>query len=104
MEPNSLTLMWSDAPVQIIRTGTSFPGMGKAAPMHTRLPAGHPEGFIEAFANIYRNFAMQIIALNEGRKTSDHPDYPGIHEGVRGMKFLEAVVYSSGHGSVLVNL
>jgi len=104
MEPNSLTLMWSDAPVQIIRTGTSFPGMGKAAPMNTRLPAGHPEGFIEAFANIYRNFAMQIIALNEGRKTSDHPDYPGIHEGVRGMKFLEAVVYSSGHGSVLVNL
>lgn len=104
MEPNTLTVMWSDAPVQVFRTGTSFPGMGKAAALNTRLPAGHPEGFIEAFANIYRNFAGQIMALEEGHKTSDSTDYPGIHEGVRGMKFLEAAVWSSGHGSVQVNL
>ena len=70
-----------------------------AAPMHTRLPAGHPEGFIEAFANIYRNFATDIIKVNEGGRNDIMNDYPGIYEGVRGMKFLEAVVASGLNGS-----
>jgi predicted dehydrogenase len=99
MEPNTLTLLWPDAPVQLVRTGTSFTGTGRASAMHTRIPAGHPEGFIEAFANLYRNFMMHIIALNEGRNPDVVADYPGINEGVRGMKFLEAVVASSANGS-----
>lgn len=94
MEPNSLTVMWSDRPLQILRTGTSFSATGFAASMHTRIPAGHPEGFIEAFANIYRNFAGHIIAVNEGRNADVLADYPGIYEGVRGMKFLESAVSS----------
>ncbi len=104
MEPNTLTLMWPDAPVQLFRTGTSFTGAGPAAAMHTRIPAGHPEGFIEAFANLYRNFCMHIRALDEGLQPSETADYPGIHEGVRGMKFLEATVASSRNGSLLMTL
>ena len=99
MEPNTLTVMWPDKPVQILRTGTSFTGAGMNAPRHTRMPAGHPEGFIEAFANLYRNFALDIIADAEGSNRDTVADYPGIYEGVRGMKFLEAVVSSSRNKS-----
>jgi len=99
MEPNSLSVMWPDRPYQMYRTGTTFRETGLAAPMHTRLPAGHPEGFIEAFANLYRNFALNIIAATEGKSNDIMSDYPGIYEGVRGMKFLEAVVASGLHGS-----
>lgn len=104
MEPNTLTLMWPDAPVQLLRTGTSFTGAGPASAIHTRIPAGHPEGFIEAFANLYRNFCMHIRALEEDLQPSETADYPGIHEGVRGMKFLEAAVASSRNGSLLMTL
>ncbi len=100
MEPNSLTVLWPDKPAQVYRTGTAFAETGLAAPMHTRIPAGHPEGFIEAFANLYRNFARHIIDLREGRKRDPLADYPGIYEGVRGMKFLEAVVASSKNNSI----
>jgi predicted dehydrogenase len=99
MEPNSLVVTWPDKPVQIYRTGTSFVEAGMAGPLHTRIPAGHPEGFIEAFANLYRNFGMHIIALNKGKDHNIMADYPGIYEGVRGMKFLEAVVASGRNGS-----
>jgi len=104
MEPNTLTLLWPDAPVQLVRTGTSFLGSGRAAAMHTRIPAGHPEGFIEAFANLYRNFMMHITALQEGHDPDVLADYPGINEGVRGMKFLESAVSSSRNGSVITAL
>lgn len=99
MEPNSLTVLWPDRPAQLYRTGTAFAETGVTAPMHTRIPAGHPEGFIEAFANLYRNFARHIIALNEGREREPLADYPGIYEGVRGMRFLEAVVDSGTNNS-----
>jgi predicted dehydrogenase len=99
MEPNTLTLMWPDKPLQLYRTGTSFTEKGASAPLHTRIPAGHPEGFIEAFANLYRNFALHIIAECEGKSVDIMADYPGIYEGVRGMKFLEAVVASGLNNS-----
>ena len=102
MEPNSLTVLWPERPVQVYRTGTAFPEAGVAAPMHTRIPAGHPEGFIEAFANLYRNFARHIIAMEIGRDRDPLADYPGIREGVRGMKFLEAVVTSSTNNSLKI--
>lgn len=100
MEPNTLMVMWPDKPAQMLRAGTSFTGSGVAAPMHTRIPAGHPEGFIEAFANLYRNFSLHIIAVIEGRSHNIMADYPGIYEGVRGMKFLEAAVASGLNNSV----
>jgi predicted dehydrogenase len=104
MEPNTLTLLWDDRPIQLVRTGTSFPGGGTAAPIHTRIPAGHPEGFIEAFANLYRNFASKIIAMTEGSGQIAGADFPGIIEGVRGMKFLRASVDSSRNGSAIIPL
>jgi predicted dehydrogenase len=104
MEPNTLIHLRPDAPVQVIRTGTSFAVTGLPAFMHKRLPAGHPEGFIEAFGNLYRNFAMHIKAVNDGQKPDPAADYPGINEGVRGMKFLEAVVSSSRNGSATTGL
>lgn len=99
MDPNSLKVLWPDRPAQLSRTGTAFAETGVAAPMHTRIPAGHPEGFIEAFANLYRNFALHVIALAEGRERESLADYPGIYEGVRGMRFLEAVIASGKNNS-----
>lgn len=94
MEPNSLIVRWLDKPVQILRTGSH--GLHPSAQMHTRIPAGHPEGYIEAFANIYRNFAKCVQARIDG-KTPDpvYLDFPGVKDGVRGMRFVESVVRSS---------
>ena len=95
MEPNSLLVRWKDNPFQVYRTGPQFESTGETAANHSRLPAGHPEGFIEAFANLYRNFALHLKAYREGKTQDAVYDYPGIEDGVRGMKFLEAVVRSS---------
>jgi len=90
-EPNTLTVSWLNSPTEIRRTSTPF--VGKQAAANTRLPAGHPEGFIEAFANIYSNFAEALIKVLKGKKINEADfDYPNVHDGVRGMEFLEAVV------------
>ena len=85
-DPENLIIRSNDAPVQILRRG--WPGTGEAAARHSRLPAGHPEGFIEAFANIYKMFAE---AIRRGRPG----DYPSVSDGVTEMRFLEAVVANS---------
>jgi len=95
MSPNSLVVKWKDSPLEIYRTATGFEQTSGIADMHSRLPAGHPEGFIEAFANIYRNFALDLLARKQNRDHDESFDYPGIEDGVRGMAFLEAVVSSS---------
>ena len=95
MNPNDLLVRWKEEPYQVYRTATGFRQIGDQAARHARIPAGHPEGFIEAFANLYRNFALSVMALKEGRQPDDMFDFPGIEDGVRGMKFLEAVVISS---------
>jgi len=65
--------------------------------MHnTRIPAGHPEGYLEAFANLYRNFTLTLKAKMNGTAPQEEwTDYPGIEEGIRGMAFIENVVASS---------
>jgi len=93
MEPNSLLLKWSDRPMEIVRTGTNK--LSEITVAHTRVPAGHPEGYIEAFANIYRNFADAVSRHKNGLKPDPLYDFPGIQEGLRGMLFLEKVVESS---------
>ena len=67
-EPNSLYVKWPDRPMEVVRTGNGY--MGAAARANTRTPGGHPEGYIEAFANIYRNFARTVRARREGRSRS----------------------------------
>lgn len=94
-EPNTLELRWPEKPRHIIRTGT--PSAGRQADGNTRLPAGHPEGFIEGFANLYNNFADALSKTIAGKKTKPESfDFPGVDEGVRGMAFIEGVVKSSG--------
>jgi len=93
-EPNSLIVRWLDRPTQLLRTGVG--GLYPEATAHSRIPAGHPEGYIEAFANIYRNVAYCIRAHVEGMDPEAvYTDYPTVQDGVRGMQFLETVVKSS---------
>ena len=98
-DPNSLIVRWPDRPFEVRRTGG--PGVSEAATAATRLPAGHPEGFLEAFAVLYRNFAAALEARLAGRDpTSEELDFPTIDDGVRGMAFIDAVVDSSKRGGV----
>jgi predicted dehydrogenase len=102
MEPNSLLLKWPDRPMEVIRTGGS--GLSEATAAHTRVPAGHPEGYIEAFANIYRNFAEAVRRYKTGLPPDPLYDFPGIQEGVRGILFLKKVVESSSGSKKWVDL
>lgn len=94
MEPNTLLVKWLDQPTQILRTGVGE--LSAVAQGHTRLPGGHPEGYLEAFANIYRNFAHCVRArLNGERPDELYTDFPTVRDGLRGMRFIERVVASS---------
>jgi predicted dehydrogenase len=93
MEPNSLVAKWLDRPTQIYRTGVG--NLYPEAQAHTRIPAGHPEGYLEAFANIYRNFAYCVRAHIAGVAPDPiYTDFPTVHDGVRGMKFIDKVIAS----------
>jgi predicted dehydrogenase len=93
-EPNTLILKWLDAPVQILRAGGHQ--LSSYAAFNSRTPGGHPEGYLEAFANLYRNFALCVSAKNEGIKAAPEAyDYPSVDEGIRGMAFINNVVNSS---------
>ena len=95
MEPNSLTLKWLDAPMQVLRVGTSM--HSDIATHNTRVPGGHPEGYLEAFANIYRNFSLCVRAKANGQvPTAEMLDFPGVEDGIRGMQFIDTVV-SAGY-------
>ncbi|MBN2348049.1 MAG: Gfo/Idh/MocA family oxidoreductase [Bacteroidales bacterium] len=93
MEPNTLILKWPDRAKELVRTGVGK--LSEQALAHTRLPAGHPEGYIEAFANIYRNFAYALRNSKAGKKPDPLFDFPDITEGLSGMKFIDKVVESS---------
>ncbi len=92
-EPNTLLIKWLDKPMEVMRTG-----VGKLYPetqAATRIPAGHPEGYLEAFANIYKNFALCLRAHLAGKKPKAiHQDFPTVEDGVRGMQFIEKVIES----------
>lgn len=93
-EPNSLLLKWYDKPMETLRAGTGY--LSEIGKHNTRTPGGHPEGYLEAFANIYRNFALTLAARIDG--TSVNPDlveFPSVKEGIRGMAFIENVVKSN---------
>jgi predicted dehydrogenase len=96
MEPNTLLAKWADRPTELIRAGANFANLCDAALFNSRLPAGHPEGFIEAFANLYRNFALTIGALLDGvTPKEEFLDFPTVSDGVRGMRFISKVVESA---------
>lgn len=92
-DANSLVLKYLDQPAQILRTGSGY--LSSFAAHNTRVPAGHPEGYLEAFANLYRNFALTVLAKDNGEQVAvECLDYPGVEEGIRGMAFIETVISS----------
>lgn len=94
MEPNTLIVKWLDQPAQIYRAGQPY--LSDIAKHNTRVPGGHPEGYLEAFANIYRNFTLTLAAISRGETpTAAMLDFPKVEDGVRGMAFIENVVASS---------
>lgn len=98
-DPNNLIIKMLDQPRQIYRTGNAYAApftLSSFATHNTRIPAGHPEGLLESFANIYRNFAATVSAKNEGRTpTPEELDFPSVYDGVRGMAFIDTVVKSN---------
>lgn len=95
-DPNNLIIKMLDQPRQYYRTGNAYAApftLSSFASHNTRVPAGHPEGLLESFANIYRNFASTVSAKNEGRTPSpEDQDFPNVYDGVRGMAFIDTVV------------
>ena len=93
-DPNTLLMKWPDKPAEILRAGAAY--LSSFAKHNSRTPPGHPEGYIEAFANHYRNFALCIKAkMNAQKPKEEWLDFPGVEDGVRGMAFIENVVKSS---------
>jgi len=102
-DPNGLVFTPFGQTRRILMRGSA--GTGHAAGRATRVPSGHPEGYLEAFAQLYSDLAEQIIAKKE-KRTPD-PDsllVPGVQEGVDEMKFINAVLRSSQHGSTWTSL
>jgi predicted dehydrogenase len=97
MEPNTLLIKWLDAPSQILRAGSNYGDRLSSYAIHNcRTPGGHPEGYLEAFANIYRNFALTLMAKIDGTvAVKEAADFPGVEDGIRGMAFIDSVVASS---------
>ena len=87
MEPNTLTLRRLDRPTEVVRAGG--PGLQASTTRLLRTPAGHPEGYVEAFANLYRAFAAAIRGEAGGW-------FPRVSDGLRTMNFIEAVVANAG--------
>lgn len=102
-DANSLLVKWLDKPTEIWRTGTGY--VSSYASHNSRVPAGHPEGYLEAFANLYRNFALTVKArLNGTEPKQEWNDFPGIEEGVRGMLFIEKVIESGSSNKKWIDL
>lgn len=95
-EPNTLLIGWADKPWEVKRVGGGYSFLSKEALRATRLPSGHVEGYLEAFANIYRNFADTLACKLSGEKpTAEQLDFPTVQDGVRGMAFIETTVASA---------
>lgn len=96
-EPNTLLLKWLDQPTQILRAGGNYGDrLSSFATHNCRTPGGHPEGYLEAFANIYRNFALTLSARIDGTQpTAEMLDFPTTRDGLRGMAFIDNVVASA---------
>lgn len=100
--PNELIVKYPDRPREILRRGNAY--VEEAAQRVTRIPAGHPEGYLEAFANLYREAFRAIAAEVGGEPPPDDIDLPDIDDGVAGMAFIEAAVASARQGATWVSV
>ncbi|MDR6844210.1 Gfo/Idh/MocA family oxidoreductase [Flavobacterium granuli] len=96
-DPNTLMVRWLDEPAQILRAGGNYGAhLSSFATHNCRTPGGHPEGYLEAFANIYRNFALTLGCKLDGKEPSPEMlDFPSVEDGLRGMAFIDNVVASA---------
>lgn len=93
-EPNTLLLKWHDKPAEVLRAGSGY--LSEIARHNSRTPGGHPEGYLEAFGNIYRNFALTVSAkINNTTVDKNIIEFPSVTEGIRGMAFIDSVVKSN---------
>lgn len=97
-EPNTLWVKGLDQPMQVLRAGSNYGAhLSSFATHNARTPGGHPEGYLEAFGNIYRNFALTLAARIAGTSPSAEAlDFPSVEDGIRGMAFIDNVVASAG--------
>lgn len=93
-DPNTMIVKWLDRPKEIVRAGQKY--LSDDAKAFTRTPAGHPEGYLEAFANIYRGFSKAVRDYKPGKKINYAKyDFPDVEDGVHGMNFVQTVVKSA---------
>lgn len=96
-DPNRLTVKWLDKPEETYHASTGY--MAAEAKTVARTPAGHPEGYLEAFAVLYREFADALITWKQGNSAAFPATLPGIRAGVRGMRFMERAIESNRRAS-----
>ena len=97
-EPNDLIVKYAEAPRRILRRGNGY--LSDAAKRFSRIPAGHPEAFLEGFANIYQEAARAIEAEINGQPIPPDSDFPTVKDGVEGMLFVATAVRSAKDGAV----
>ena len=100
-DPEHLRYTPMDGATQVLARGTGC--IKEKAAAQGRLPSGHPEGLVTAFANIYRNYVSALVALKNGGDASGY-DYPHVEDGVNGVRFVKAVVESAANGSKWVEV
>lgn len=100
LEPNTLIVKPAGGPWENHRSAAGY--LGEASRAATRTPAGHPEGYLEAFANIYLDFIADVRRVGAGE--SPRRNYPGVDDGLRSMRFVEAAVTSSKRGAAWVDV
>lgn len=100
-EPNTLHYKSNSGPRQLLKPG-GYAWLSTQTNKHSRLPGGHPEGYIESMANLYRNVALAIEAEKNGDSPDPDLDFPILEDGVRGMKFIEAVIRSGNKNAAWI--
>ena len=101
-KPNELLAKWLDKPHQIYTPGGHH--IKENVANYVRIPAGHPEGYLESFATIYRSFAKELLNVTSGIPIAKKLDFPSIEEGINGMNFIYKVVESSNNNAGWIKL
>lgn len=101
-EPEKITVIKKDGSLTEHHRG--YGSIAPGAAKYGRLPSGHPEGWLEAMGNLYRSFMQCILAKEDGSFTEDMIDYPTVHDGAEGIRFVEACLKSAKNGNVWVEL
>jgi predicted dehydrogenase len=101
-EPEKITVVKKDGSLTEHHRG--YGSIAKGAAKYGRLPSGHPEGWLEAMANLYRSFIECVRAKEDGTFKPEMIDFPTVHDGAEGIRFLEACLKSSEAGNVWVEM